>query len=52
MTPAWGDAALSVAVSAAEHVDIGAPPILWGIGTFVILMLMLAITLALGRGRG
>lgn len=47
MTPA-----LDAAVIAAEGVDTGASPIVWGIGAFVLLMLMLAITLAFGRGRG
>jgi len=34
-----------------EHVDIGAPAFVWGIGAFVILMLLLLGTLAFGKGR-
>lgn len=53
MTPAWDlSVTTSAALVAAEHVDIGAPPIVWGVGAFVLLMAMLAITLAFGRGRG
>ena len=45
-------AALSTAVIATEHVDIGAPPIVWGGGALLIFMILLGITLALGKGRG
>ena len=31
--------------------DIGAPPILYGLGAFVLLMVLLAVTLAFGKGR-
>lgn len=53
MTPAWESTlTTSAALRAAEHVDTGAPPIVWGVAAFVLLLAMLAITLAFGRGRG
>jgi len=47
MSAAW-----ATVISAAEGVDTGAPPIVWGIGAMVIFMIMLAITLSFGKGRG
>lgn len=46
MSAAWA------AVSAAEGVDTGAPPIVWGGGVLLIFMILLAITLSFGKGRG
>jgi hypothetical protein len=47
-------AAAFVLLSAAEteeQIDTGAPPIVWGISAFAILMILLLGTLAFGRGR-
>ena len=45
-------AALISVVVAAEGIDTGAPPVVWGVGVFVVFMIMLAMTLAFGKGRG
>lgn len=45
-------AVLAAAASAAETVDTGVPPIVWGISTLVFFMALLAMTLAFGKGRG
>ena len=42
---------LLAAAETEEHVDIGAPALVWGIGAFAILMLLLLGTLAFGKGR-
>jgi len=52
MTAAQFAAVGDTALIAAEGVDIGAPPIMWGVGTLVFFMVLLAMTLAFGKGRG
>ena len=42
---------LLTAAPTEEQVDIGAPPLVWGISAFAILMLLLLATLVFGKGR-
>lgn len=53
MTDVLSAAAVSIATAAGteEHNATIVPPLVWGIGAFVIFMVLLAATLAFGRGR-
>lgn len=42
---------LLMAVETEERIDTAAPPLVWGIGAFAILLLLLLGTLVFGKGR-
>lgn len=42
---------LLTAAETEEQIDIGAPPLVWGIAAFAILLLLLLGTLVFGKGR-
>jgi len=42
---------LLMAVEAEERIDTGAPPLVWGVAAFAILLLLLLATMVFGKGR-
>jgi len=40
-----------LAVEAEERIDTGAPPLVWGVAAFAILLLLLLATMVFGKGR-